>query len=192
VLGQRTEVGCVICAPSSQHAQRMTLAHKSYGMPQTGEEDEEIGDESSADWGGDDEAADGTKKETVTPKAKAKAGGNGVTEEPRTDPSSVPIPAGTTGVQHNQGPGPSKEYGKSVPVEGKRNEGPTDFNHPASVEPQRIVWIPEDPLGLGELQARELNEEGVEASTENATMDVKGHVDIHGHPPGSDPTTIFG
>jgi hypothetical protein len=60
------------------------------------------------------------------------------------------------------------------------------------VEPQRIIWIPQDPLGLGELEAQELKKEGVESSTENATMDVSGHVDIQGHPPGSDPNTMFG
>jgi len=102
-------------------------------------------------------------------------------------------PTGRNGVvQSNQGPAPTEEYGASVPVEGKRNEGPTDFNHPASVEPQRIVWIPNDPLGLGEIESQALNARGVEASTEHATMNEGGHVDIDSHPPGSDPNTLFG
>jgi hypothetical protein len=161
------------------HALPLTLAHKSYGMPQTGEPDEEIGDEESADFGGDASPTDPEKNESIPPKAN-----KDVTEEARVPPPLVTNPG--SGIQHNQGPGPSKEYGKSVAVEGKRNEGPTDFNHPASVEPQRIVWIPQDPLGLGELEAQELQKEGVESSTENATIDADGHVDIQGPPPGSD------
>jgi hypothetical protein len=173
------------------HSLPLTLAHKSYGMPQTGEQDEEIGDDESADFGGEespDSPSDLKKKETVPPKARP--GHNGVTEESRVPPPIMT--GGNTGLQHNQGPGPSAEYGASVPVEGKRNEGPTDFNHPASVEPQRIIWIPQDPLGLGEAESSELMKDGIESSTENATMDAKGHVDIQGHPPGSDPNTLFG
>lgn len=156
-------------------------------MPQTGEEEDVIGDEDSADFGGDESptSPSDAKKETIKPKAD-----KDIREEVR--PAVPAINTNNSGIQHNQGPGPSKEYGPSVPVEGKRNEGPTDFNHPASVEPQRIIWIPADPLGLGDLEANELNGEGVHASTENATMDAKGHVDIHGHPPGSDPNTYFG
>jgi len=75
-------------------------------------------------------------------------------------------------------------YGPSVPTEGKRNEGPTDFNHPASVEPQRIIWLPEDPLGLALSEAEQMSGQGIEASTENATIDEKCNTDIQGHPPG--------
>jgi hypothetical protein len=172
------------------HSLPLTLAHKSYGMPQTGEEDEEIGDDESADFGGEDSAsATDLKKKKQTVPPKADLGHNGVTEEARVPPA---LGTKTGEIQHNQGPGPSKEYGASVPVEGKRNEGPTDFNHPASVEPQRIIWIPQDPLGLGELESRELNALRIESSTENATMNVGGRVDISGHPPGSDPNTLFG
>lgn len=106
--------------------------------------------------------------------------------------SDVPPDTAKGTVQSNRGPEPSKGYGASVPVEGKRNEGPTDFNHPASIEPQRIIWIPADPLGLGVIEAKALNAAGVEASTEHATMNDQGHVDIDGHPPGSDPTKMFG
>jgi calcium permeable stress-gated cation channel len=147
-------------------------------MPKSGDVDEEIGDEGSADFGGDRSPSEDNEKE---PKKRL----------PRADDTVEEAPP-TSHIQHNQGPGPSKEYGTSVPVEGKRNEGPTDFNHPASIEPQRIIWIPQDPLGLGDLETRDLNGKGVEASTENAFMDAKGHVDITGHPPGSDPNTIFG
>lgn len=156
------------------HSLPLSLAHKSYGMENN---NGRASPESSSD-GGD-------------------FGGDGVTPdrvESKKTYSNVPIvknaaPTGT--VQANSGPGPSQEYGDSVPVDGKRNDGPTDFNHPASVEPQRIVWIPDDPLGLGQMEANSLNMKGVQASTEHARMDEKGHVDIDSHPPGSDPTTMF-
>lgn len=74
--------------------------------------------------------------------------------------------------------------GPSVAVEGKRNEGPTDFTHPAAVEPQRIVWLPDDQLGMAATEVADLRERGIEASTENATFTPKGHTEISGHPPG--------
>ncbi|KAG8775510.1 hypothetical protein FRC20_000477 [Serendipita sp. 405] len=160
----------------------LTLAHKSYGMPQTGEGDDTNEDE-SADFGGD---ASPTSPSGVKASKKRE---ESVQEEKILVPSPVP---NTSHVQHNQGPGPSRDYGASVPVEGKRNEGPTDFNHPASVEPQRVIWIPEDPLGIGKIEADHLNSQGVEASTENATMGDNGKVDVQSHPPGSDPNTMFG
>jgi len=144
-------------------------------MPKTGE-DEVIG-EDAADFGGDD------VEETTPPKEHADE------QYQRKIEGSV-APAGT--VQANQGPQASKQYGTSVPIEGKRNEGPTDFNHPATVEPQRIIWVPADPLGLGDVEANYLNAAGVEASTEHATMSEGGKVDIDSHPPGMDPNTIFG
>jgi len=78
----------------------------------------------------------------------------------------------------------SESAGPSVAVEGKRNEGPTDFTHPAVVEPQRIVWLPHDELGVAESEVADMHARGVESSTENARLDAKGHTEIDGHPPG--------
>ncbi|RPD56035.1 DUF221-domain-containing protein [Lentinus tigrinus ALCF2SS1-6] len=61
--------------------------------------------------------------------------------------------------------------------------GPKDFYHPASVEAQPVVWLPRDPLGLGEAEERACREAGVDVSTQDAVMDAKGHVDISGPPP---------
>ncbi|KAI0720717.1 DUF221-domain-containing protein [Cerioporus squamosus] len=61
--------------------------------------------------------------------------------------------------------------------------GPKDFYHPASVDPQPVVWIPRDPLGLGEAEEKACREAGVDVSTQDAVMDGKGHVDISGPPP---------
>ena len=64
--------------------------------------------------------------------------------------------------------------------------GPKDFYHPASVEAQPVVWLPRDPLGLGEAEERACREAGVAVSTKDAVMDGKGHVDISGPPPDED------
>ncbi|KAK7677350.1 hypothetical protein QCA50_019680 [Cerrena zonata] len=62
--------------------------------------------------------------------------------------------------------------------------GPKEFYHPASVEPQRIIWLPKDQLGLAEAEVHAIREKGIEVSTENAKMNGKGQVDISGAPPG--------
>jgi calcium permeable stress-gated cation channel len=157
-------------------------------MPQTGENDEEIGAEDSDDFGGDQSPVD--PEDTEAAEKKKRSAEKAV--KPTIEPGNRIGHAAPGEIQHNQGPGPSAEYGDSVPVEGKRNEGPTDFNHPASVEPQRIVWLPQDPLGISDVEVRELNGHGVEASNENATISVGGTVDVQSHPPGMDPNTIFG
>jgi hypothetical protein len=74
----------------------------------------------------------------------------------------------------------SGKYGKNVAEEGKQNDGPEDFAHPAAVEPQRVVWLPRDPLGLAQAEAKELKGQGIKVSTENAVPDEKGHVDLRG------------
>lgn len=61
-----------------------------------------------------------------------------------------------------------------------------DFAHPAAVEPQQVVWIPRDTLGLCGVEEREDRAHAVEVSTQGARMDAKGHVDIDGPPPGED------
>ncbi|EMD35447.1 hypothetical protein CERSUDRAFT_116206 [Gelatoporia subvermispora B] len=63
--------------------------------------------------------------------------------------------------------------------------GPKDFYHPASVEPQPVVWLPRDPLGLSMEEEAAIRERGIAVSTESAVMDDKGHVDIDGAPPGA-------
>ncbi|KAG8681685.1 hypothetical protein FRC08_015484, partial [Ceratobasidium sp. 394] len=75
---------------------------------------------------------------------------------------------------------------------GKRNDGPEDFTHPAAIEPQQIIWLPRDPLGLAEAEAAELKAAGIQVSTENAEMDERGHVELRGPPPGDDENALFG
>ncbi|THH28353.1 hypothetical protein EUX98_g5835 [Antrodiella citrinella] len=61
--------------------------------------------------------------------------------------------------------------------------GPKEFYHPASVDAQRTIWIPQDPLGLGEDEEKANRERGIDTSTKGAVMDGKGKVDINEGPP---------
>ncbi|KAH8926797.1 DUF221-domain-containing protein [Atractiella rhizophila] len=63
-------------------------------------------------------------------------------------------------------------------------EQPNAFDHPASYEKQRIVWVPKDPLGLSAEEVRDNQEAGVDASDEGTSMNPKGRVDISRSPPG--------
>jgi len=88
---------------------------------------------------------------------------------------------------------------RSVPVEGKPKDeeaeedeelhdftidGPRDFDHPASVETQRIIWVPNDDLGLGRSEVEDMMKRQIQASLEKAGMDEKGKIKITGPPPG--------
>ena len=58
-------------------------------------------------------------------------------------------------------------------------EGAADFRHPATVEEQRVIWLPKDPLGLVKEIERDLDCYDISHSTECATMDAKGHVEVN-------------
>jgi calcium permeable stress-gated cation channel len=62
-------------------------------------------------------------------------------------------------------------------------QGPTDFTHPAAVEMQRIIWLPQDPLGFVHEIKREFDSRDILHSTEGAKMDTKGRVDVTMAPP---------
>ena len=64
--------------------------------------------------------------------------------------------------------------------------GVNDFYHPASYEPQRVVWIPRDELGLSAGEVRANIDSGVDASDFAAVMNGKGKVDVEGPPPGEE------
>lgn len=63
-------------------------------------------------------------------------------------------------------------------------DGPRDFDHPASVETQRSIWVPNDELGLGRAEVGDMKSRGIEGSLEKAEMDEKGEIKITGPPPG--------
>lgn len=57
------------------------------------------------------------------------------------------------------------------------------FDHPALWKKQPVVWIANDPLGVGRDQAERINAKHVEASTEYATLDDKLKLDVQRAPP---------
>jgi len=63
-------------------------------------------------------------------------------------------------------------------------DGPRDFDHPASVETQRIIWVPDDELGLGKAEVEDMAKRQIQASLEKAEMDERGKIKISGPPPG--------
>jgi calcium permeable stress-gated cation channel len=83
---------------------------------------------------------------------------------------------------------PGEAYVASDPIGGPddRSETYEDFAHPASVEPQQVVWIPHDTLRLCEVEEAADRAYGVDTSNQGAFMDEKGRVDVEGPPPGED------
>ncbi|KAL1946280.1 hypothetical protein VTO73DRAFT_15407 [Trametes versicolor] len=79
----------------------------------------------------------------------------------------------------------AKAEGPQIMVLGVDEEmaGTEDCYHPASVDPEPIIWLPRDTLGLAEAEERSMRAAGIEASSQNATMDAEGHVDVTGPPP---------
>jgi hypothetical protein len=59
-----------------------------------------------------------------------------------------------------------------------KEEGATDFRHPATVEEQRVIWLPNDPLGLVKEIKQDLDTHDILHSTECAEMNAKGSVDV--------------
>lgn len=60
---------------------------------------------------------------------------------------------------------------------------PDAFFHPATKEPQPILWLPDDELGLCAAEIKANREMGVESSSRRARLDGKGKVRITGPPP---------
>jgi len=57
------------------------------------------------------------------------------------------------------------------------------FAHPAISRPQRLVWFPQDRLGLAAEEVQANAAAGVDASTDGAVVNEKGHVEISAAPP---------
>lgn len=65
-------------------------------------------------------------------------------------------------------------------------DDPNAFFHPATKDPQPIIWIPEDPFGLAAAEVAANADAGVESTTKNSYMDSEGKVFIRGPPPDGD------
>ncbi|KAI0052100.1 DUF221-domain-containing protein [Auriscalpium vulgare] len=79
--------------------------------------------------------------------------------------------------------GGSRSSSPSPSVKVPEPEPPTDFSHPAAVDPQQAVWLPRDSLGIAQEIGRALSAEGIEYSTDGAELDGKGHVQVSTAPP---------
>ena len=55
---------------------------------------------------------------------------------------------------------------------------PPEFNHPAAIEEQRVIWLPKDPLGLVHVLEQELASHEVLYSSDGAEVDGQGKVDV--------------
>jgi hypothetical protein len=64
------------------------------------------------------------------------------------------------------------------PAQLTKAEYPTNFYHPAAVAEQRIIWLPKDPFGLIHEIEQELTSQEILHSTEGATIDDKGYVNV--------------
>ena len=63
-----------------------------------------------------------------------------------------------------------------------RAERATEFNQPAAIEGQRVVWLPKDPLGLVQEIEQELASWHILCSTEGAEMDSQGKFKVTSAP----------
>ncbi|KAF7984711.1 hypothetical protein HWV62_13020 [Athelia sp. TMB] len=87
-------------------------------------------------------------------------------------------------------------YAASSPTQDKGGNGDGEmapaeqhdygFAHPAASRPQRTVWLARDALGLAAEEEKANRERGIDVSTRDAQMDLKGHVEIEGPPPGEE------
>lgn len=77
---------------------------------------------------------------------------------------------------------PHSDYDDAFFARGPDGTEDYGFAQPAACRPQRIVWIPDDTLGLGREEVQTNKESGVKATTQYATMDEHGKVDVTGPP----------
>jgi hypothetical protein len=88
--------------------------------------------------------------------------------------------AGGAEKANDHDPDQSEDGGvKPNPVEAKPKAGePKDsdtgfstfFSHPASIKTQRIIWVPDDELGLGKGEVKDMKNQELEASAEKVDI----------------------
>jgi calcium permeable stress-gated cation channel len=72
---------------------------------------------------------------------------------------------------------------ESPPVKLIQTKESSDFRHPAAAEDQRIIWLPNDQLGLVHEIEQDLESHDISHSTEGAEMNQKGYVEVTMAPP---------
>ena len=71
------------------------------------------------------------------------------------------------------------------PLDQQDPDDPYAFFHPATRQPQPILWLPKDSLGLCEAEIEANASAGVESTCKGATLSHKGRVRVSGPPPDS-------
>ncbi|KAG0704929.1 hypothetical protein DFH29DRAFT_988817 [Suillus ampliporus] len=133
----------------------LSLAHKTYRHPEPSLELQDVGGGSGSKR---KEAVDEEPSPTDKPRASSSTESGDAEHAPQN---------GYDEVFFARNPDGTEDYG---------------FAQPAASRPQRIVWIPDDSLGLGREEVQTNKESNVQATTQNATMDEHGKVDVTGPP----------
>ncbi|KAG1745311.1 hypothetical protein EDB19DRAFT_1927258 [Suillus lakei] len=136
----------------------LSLAHKTFRHP-----------EPSLDVRDVDGGSGSRRKETGAEEIEE---GPSPTDKPRTSSSTE------SGVEH----APHSDHDDVFFARGPDGTEDYGFAPPAASRPQRIVWIPDDTLGLGREEVQTNKESGVQATTQNAKMDEHGKVIVTGPP----------
>ena len=119
--------------------------------------------------------------------------------EPKLEPSGKSVSEPRTSQDaENGGLKPTPVEGKPKDKEAEEDEelhdftidGPKDFDHPASVGTQRVIWVPDDELGLGQAEVEDMRNRQIEASLDMTEMDGMGKIKITGPPPGGLPVNM--
>ena len=163
------------------HSLPLSLADKSYGMPRHSDEMSLLLEE-HRDEGFGGEAGETKLQEAVEADVKAKTaeGNEAHSHDSHSSFSKQPVVTTDDITDDNNNEKGSPSHPILPPP---ADDGPTDFYHPASAEPLRTIWIPQDTLGLARGEVAANISFGIDASCDHAYMDSKGHVDIDGHPP---------
>lgn len=164
------------------HALPLSLADQTGGFDTNREVAEQELRERSSTADGHSVADDDIKKEKAQPTSISTVD---IINPDMGETSATSSPQIPQDAENDTEEGPHTENPPEIkPVD--EDAGPKEFYHPASVEPQRIVWLPQDQLGVAAEEEGEIREAGISVSTEGAVMDNKGHVDINGAPPGGE------
>lgn len=97
-------------------------------------------------------------------------------------PSSADKPRASTSSESDDEHIPESDYDNAFFARTPDGTEDYGFAHPAASRPQRIVWIPDDSLGLGREEVQANKEAGVKATTQDAKMNESGKVDVTGPP----------
>ena len=108
-------------------------------------------------------------------------------DQQQTNESASLLPDGITysDLERTEAPSFENESCASSPSPSARPlraERATDFNQPAAIQGQRVVWLPEDPLGLVQEIEQELTSRNILCSTEGAEMNSQGKVNVTSAP----------